>query len=103
MISLGTLAGGWRIVHTMGHKITQLNTMRGCAAETGAALIICVATYYGIPVSTTQTVTGAIAGVGLVKGLQGTQWPMLKLILLSWLITIPSSGLIAAFISYFLA
>lgn len=94
-ISLGTLAGGWRIVRTMGTKITHLNTMRGCAAETGAAAIIFASTIYGVPVSTTQTVTGAIAGVGLVNGMQGTHWPILKLIFLSWLLTIPATALIA--------
>lgn len=96
VISLGTLAGGWRIVHTMGTKITDLNPMRGCAAETGAAAMIFVATECGIPVSTTHTVTGAIAGVGLIKGLAGTHWPILKRIFLSWLFTIPAAGMVAA-------
>lgn len=100
MISLGTLAGGWRIVHTMGTRITELNTLRGCAAETGAAIIICAATNYGIPVSTTQTVTGSIAGVGLMHGLKGTQWPMLKLIFIAWLLTMPASGLSAMLIMW---
>ena len=94
-ISLGTLAGGWRIVNTMGTKITKLNTMRGCTAETSAAAIIFAATAFGVPVSTTQTVTGAIAGVGLVNGLKGTHWPMIRLILLSWLFTIPAAGLLS--------
>ena len=96
MISLGTLTGGWRIVETMGTKITKLNTLRGCTAEASAALIIFVATEWGIPVSTTQTVTGSIAGVGLANGLKGTDWSMMRVILLSWLFTIPSAGLIAA-------
>ncbi|AHE68417.1 inorganic phosphate transporter [Legionella oakridgensis] len=96
VISLGTLAGGWRIVHTMGNKITKLNTMKGCIAETGAASIIFVSTEFGIPVSTTQTVTGAIAGVGLTTGLKGTHWPVLGKIYLSWLLTIPAAGMIAA-------
>lgn len=95
MISLGTLAGGWRIVRTMGTKITQLNTMRGCAAETGAAAIIFAATEFGVPVSTTQTVTGSIAGVGLINSKSQTHWPMLRLIFFSWLLTIPTTGLIA--------
>ena len=94
-ISLGTLAGGWRIVNTMGTKITKLNTMRGCTAETSAAAIIFAATEFGVPVSTTQTVTGAIAGVGLVNGLKGTHWPMIRLILLSWLFTIPAAALLS--------
>jgi PiT family inorganic phosphate transporter len=96
VISLGTLAGGWRIVNTMGTKITDLNTLRGCTAETSAAAIIFAATDFGIPVSTTQTVTGAIAGVGLVKGLGGTHWPMIRRILLSWVFTFPAAGLLAA-------
>lgn len=96
VISLGTLAGGWRIVHTMGTKITELNTMKGCAAETGAALTIFAATELGIPVSTTHTVTGSIAGVGLDGGVYGTHWNVVKYIFLSWLFTIPSAALIAA-------
>ncbi|KTD61249.1 inorganic phosphate transporter [Legionella spiritensis] len=96
IIALGTLAGGWRIVHTMGTKITKLNTMRGCAAETGAAIMIFAATEYGIPVSTTHTVTGSIAGVGVVNGFSGTYWPLLYRIFLSWLLTVPVAGFIAA-------
>jgi inorganic phosphate transporter, PiT family len=96
VISLGTLVGGWRIVHTMGHKITELNTLRGCSAETSAAAIIYAATEFGIPVSTTQTVTGSIAGVGIVNGFKGTRWPTIRLILLSWIFTLPAAGLVAA-------
>jgi PiT family inorganic phosphate transporter len=95
MISLGTLAGGWRIVKTMGTKITKLNTMRGSVAESGAAAIIFVATILGVPVSTTQTVTGSIAGVGLINGLHGTHWPMIRLIAISWLLTIPAAALVS--------
>lgn len=102
MISLGTLTGGWRIVRTMGTKITPLNTLNGCAAETGAAAIIFAATDFGIPVSTTQTVTGAIAGVGLIHGLGGTQWSTLKTIFLSWLLTIPAAGLVSGLIIFFM-
>lgn len=100
MIALGTLTGGWRIVKTMGQKITKLNTMRGCSAETGAMLAIFAATEYGVPVSTTQTVTGAIAGVGLIKGLSGACWPMLRLIFFSWFVTMPITGIIAAFVMW---
>ncbi|WED42889.1 inorganic phosphate transporter [Legionella cardiaca] len=96
VISLGTLVGGWRIVHTMGTKITELNPMRGCAAETGAAIMIFTATQYGIPVSTTHTVTGAIAGVGIFNGITGTHWVVLRRIFLSWLLTIPAAALVAA-------
>ena len=94
-IALGTLMGGWRIVRTLGTQITPLNTLRGCAAETGAAAIIFAATDFGIPVSTTQTVTGAITGVGLLKGLNSVYWPMLRVIFISWVLTIPAAGLIA--------
>lgn len=100
VISLGTLFGGWRIVHTMGTKITALNTMRGCAAETGSALAIFAATEYGVPVSTTQTITGGIAGTGLVNGIKGTHWPMLRIIFVSWIITIPATATLAGFIMY---
>ena len=96
VIALGTLAGGWRIVHTMGVKITKLNTMKGCAAETGAALTIFAATECGIPVSTTHTVTGAIAGVGLLSGIDGTHWRILRRIFLSWLLTIPATAMVSA-------
>jgi PiT family inorganic phosphate transporter len=95
-ISLGTLFGGWRIVHTMGTKITTLDNLHGCAAQTAAALIILAATGSGIPVSTTQTVTGAIAGTGLLSELGGTQWPMVRIIFASWLLTIPATSLFAA-------
>jgi PiT family inorganic phosphate transporter len=100
IISLGTLSGGWRIVNTMGKKITDLNPMRGCAAETGAALMIFAATQCGIPVSTTQTVTGSIAGVGLVNGMRGTYWPILRHIFLAWLFTMPAAGVVAAAIIF---
>jgi len=93
VISLGTLAGGWRIVHTMGTKITPINTLRGCTAETGAAMVIFAATEYGIPVSTTHTVTGAVAGVGLMD--ERTNWRILRRIFCSWLLTIPAAALVA--------
>lgn len=96
VISLGTLAGGWRIVHTLGQKITPLTTMHGCAAESGAALVIYLCTLFGIPVSTTQTVTGSIAGSGILGGLKHLNWSILYRIYLSWLLTVPASALIAA-------
>ena len=96
VISLGTFAGGWRIVHTMGTQITKLNSMRGCAAECGAASIIFIATQCGVPVSTTQTVTGSIAGVGLIHGWKGTHWPILRRIFSAWLLTVPAAGSVAA-------
>lgn len=98
VIALGTLSGGWRIVHTMGKKITNLNTLRGCCAETGAAMVIFTATNFGLPVSTTYIVTGAIAGVGISQSFWGTQWSIMKTIVLTWILTIPATALIAAMI-----
>jgi len=95
VISLGTLAGGWRIIHTMGTKITELNPLKGSAAETGAALTIFAATEFGVPVSTTHTVTGAIAGSGLVSGIGGAHWKVLRRIFLSWLLTIPAAAIVS--------
>lgn len=92
VIALGTLIGGWRIVHTLGHKITKLTPMRGCCAETGAALTLFLATDLGIPVSTTHTITGAITGVGL----RNVQWSVVRRIIWAWIFTIPASGIIAA-------
>ena len=103
MIALGTLTGGYRIMKTLGTKITKLNTLRGCGAETAAMVVIFSATGHGVPVSTTQTVTGAIAGVGLVQGLSGTCWPMLKLIFFSWFVTMPVTGGIAALLVWLIA
>lgn len=96
VISMGTLAGGWRIVHTMGTKITKLDTMKGCAAESGAALTLFLATHFGIPVSTTHTVTGSITGVGLLQGINKTHRKVLKRIFFSWLLTLPASAIVAA-------
>lgn len=95
-LSLGTLFGGWRIVHTLGTQITALNSFKGCMAETASAFIILVATEQGVPVSTTHTVTGSIAGVGLMEGLSGSAWLVLRKICLAWALTIPAAGLIAA-------
>lgn len=96
VIALGTLAGGWRIVNTMGKKITHLNTLRGSCAEAGAAMVIFAATDFGVPVSTTHTVTGSIAGVGLSQSFWGVQWSMMHKIFLTWTLTIPATAIIAA-------
>ena len=98
VIALGTLSGGWRIMHVMGKKITNLNSRRGCCAETGAAIVIFAATDLGVPVSTTHIVTGAIAGVGLSQGFWRTQWSIMLKIFLTWALTIPVTALIAAMI-----
>lgn len=97
-IALGTLTGGWRIVKTMGTKITTLNPIRGCAAETGAALAILAATEFGVPVSTTQTVAGSIAGVGLFYSARQLNWSTIRSMLISWLITLPVTASMAAII-----
>jgi PiT family inorganic phosphate transporter len=95
-ISLGTLAGGWRIIHTMGSKITKLQPVGGFAAETGAAIAIFTATHFGIPVSTTHAITGAIVGVGSTRRLSAVRWGIAGRIVWAWLLTIPMAALIGA-------
>ncbi|MGE0282326.1 MAG: anion permease [Rhizobiaceae bacterium] len=96
MLALGTLFGGWRIVHTMGSKITRLNPMQGFCAETGGAITLFGATYLGIPVSTTHTITGAIIGVGAARRVSAVRWGIAGNIVWAWIITIPATALIAA-------
>src|SRR5207249_1774348 len=95
-IGLGTLAGGWRIIHTMGSKITKLQPVGGFAAETGAALSILIATQIGVPVSTTHAITGSIVGVGATRRLSAVRWGIAGQIVWAWLLTIPAAFLIAA-------
>jgi PiT family inorganic phosphate transporter len=95
-IGLGTLFGGWRIIHTMGSKITKLQPVGGFAAETGAAVAIFTATAFGIPVSTTHAITGAIVGVGATRRLSAVRWGVAGQILWAWLLTIPAAGIIGA-------
>jgi PiT family inorganic phosphate transporter len=95
-MAAGTLAGGWRIVNTMGSKITRLTPMQGCCAETGGSIMLFAATELGIPVSTTHTITGCIIGVGAAKRLSAVRWSVAKEIVTAWIITIPAAGLIAA-------
>jgi PiT family inorganic phosphate transporter len=95
-IGLGTLSGGWRIIKTMGTKITKLQPMGGFAAETGAALAIYTATAMGTGISTTHTITGAIVGVGSTKRLSAVRWGVAGQIVWAWLLTIPASALIGA-------
>jgi len=101
-MGLGTLFGGWRIVKTMGSKITRLTPMQGFCAETGGAITLFMATWLGVPVSTTHTITGAIIGVGAAKRISAVRWNVANNIVMAWLITIPASGLIAA-LCYFAA
>ena len=100
-ISLGTLFGGWRIVYTMGSRITKLRPMGGFAAETGGALAIQIATHFGIPVSTTHTITGSIVGVGATNRFSAVRWGLASRIVWAWVLTIPAAGLMAA-LSYWL-
>jgi len=95
-ISLGTLFGGWRIVHTMGSRITKLRPIGGFAAETGGALAIQLATHWGIPVSTTHTITGSIVGVGATSRLSAVRWGIAGRIVWAWVLTIPAAALMAA-------
>jgi PiT family inorganic phosphate transporter len=95
-ISFGTLAGGWRIIHTMGSKITKLQPVNGFAAETGAAIAVATATHFGIPVSTTHAITGSIVGVGATKRLSAVRWGVAGQIVWAWLLTIPAAAAIGA-------
>lgn len=101
-IALGTLSGGWRIVHTVGSKITKLVPMGGFAAETAGAVTLFASSLLGIPVSTTHTITGAIAGIGSVRSKRAVNWGVAKGIVWAWVLTIPCSAGIAALV-YFIA
>ncbi|TMA56475.1 MAG: inorganic phosphate transporter [Deltaproteobacteria bacterium] len=94
-ISLGTLSGGWRIVHTMGSRITRLQPIGGFAAEAAGAITLFSAAHFGIPVSTTHTITGAIVGVGSLRRLRSVRWNVAGRIVWAWVLTIPASALIA--------
>jgi PiT family inorganic phosphate transporter len=95
-MGLGTLVGGWRIVHTMGSKITRLTPMQGFCAETGGAITLFAATYLGVPVSTTHTITGSIVGVGAARRVSAVRWNIAGGIVYAWIITIPATALLAA-------
>jgi inorganic phosphate transporter, PiT family len=95
-IALGTLSGGWRIVKTLGHRITALKPVGGFAAETAAAISLYLATFLGIPVSTTHTITGAIVGVGSTRRLSAVRWGVAGRIVWAWVLTIPAAGVVAA-------
>jgi inorganic phosphate transporter, PiT family len=96
-MGLGTLLGGWRIVRTMGSKITRLTPMQGFCAETGGAITLFGATYLGIPVSTTHTITGAIIGVGAAHKVSAVRWNVASNIVIAWVITLPAAASMAAF------
>jgi PiT family inorganic phosphate transporter len=96
VIALGTLFGGWRIVKTMGMRITKLKPVGGFCAETGGAITLFIATGFGIPVSTTHTITGAIIGVGATRKLSAVRWGVAERIVWAWVLTIPCSAFLAA-------
>ncbi|MDE2183661.1 MAG: inorganic phosphate transporter [Alphaproteobacteria bacterium] len=100
-MALGTLCGGWRIVKTMGSRITHLSPFQGVCAETAGSITLFLATGLGIPVSTTHTITGAIVGVGAAKRASAVRWNVAKDIVIAWFITMPAAGAIGAF-AYFL-
>ncbi|WP_027052596.1 inorganic phosphate transporter [Mesorhizobium erdmanii] len=95
-LALGTLFGGWRIVHTMGSKITRLNPMQGFCAETGGAITLFAATWLGVPVSTTHTITGAIIGVGAARRVSAVRWGIAGNIVIAWIVTLPTTAAISA-------
>lgn len=99
-LALGTLLGGWRIVHTMGSKITRLNPMQGFCAETGGAITLFAATWLGVPVSTTHTITGAIIGVGAARRVSAVRWGIAGNIVIAWIVTLPATAAISA-LAYF--
>jgi len=96
-IALGTMSGGWRIVKTMGQKVAKLKPVDGFCAESGAAIMLFVSTAFGIPVSTTHTITGSIVGIGSLKRMSAVRWGVAGNIVWAWVLTIPCSALISAF------
>jgi len=102
-IALGTMAGGWRIVKTMGMKLTKLQPFGGACAETAAAASLFISARLGIPVSTTHTITGAIVGVGAIRRLSAVRWGIARRVLWAWVLTIPMSGVIGALSYYVIA
>jgi inorganic phosphate transporter, PiT family len=99
-IALGTLFGGWRIVKTMGQRITKLKPFEGFSAETAGALTLFGATHFGIPVSTTHTITGSIIGVGAIKRISAVKWGVTTKIFWAWILTIPCTAILGALIYY---
>jgi PiT family inorganic phosphate transporter len=95
-ISLGTAAGGWRIIRTMGSKVVKLDPVHGFAAETTAASIIFTASHFGMPVSTTHVISSAILGVGSTGRLSAVRWGVARSIVTAWILTLPAAGLMAA-------
>ncbi|KAF2519199.1 inorganic phosphate transporter [Flavobacterium salilacus subsp. salilacus] len=103
MIALGTMSGGWKIVKTMGTKITKVTSLEGVAAETAGAITLYTAEHFGIPVSTTHTITGSIIGVGITKRVSAVRWGVTISLLWAWILTIPVSAVIAALLYYIIS
>jgi PiT family inorganic phosphate transporter len=97
-ISLGTMSGGWKIVKTMGTKITKVTALEGVSAETAGAFTLGITEHFGIPVSTTHTITGSIIGVGLTKRVSAVRWGVTYSLIWAWVLTIPVSATLAALV-----
>lgn len=95
-MALGTSAGGWRIIKTMGHKIIRLEPVHGFAAETSAAIVLSIASHFGMPVSTTHVISGSIFGVGSSKRMSAVRWGVAQNMVTAWILTLPASALVAA-------
>lgn len=95
-MAIGTYSGGWRIIRTLGSKVIKLDPIHGFGAETSAASIILLATHFGIPVSTTHTITSSIMGVGATRRFSAVRWGVAGNIMTAWVLTLPASGLLAA-------
>jgi inorganic phosphate transporter, PiT family len=95
-MALGTLLGGWRIVRTMGSRITRLHPVQGFCAEAGGAATLFIATAFGVPVSTTHTITGAIVGVGAARKVSAVRWNVATDVVIAWVLTMPAAALIGA-------
>ena len=103
VIALGTLSGGWKIVKTMGSKITKVNAFEGVVAESAGAITLFLTEHFKIPVSTTHTITGSIIGVGVTKRVSAVRWGVTVKLLWAWILTIPVSAILAAFLYYILS
>jgi PiT family inorganic phosphate transporter len=102
-IGLGTLTGGWRIIETMGTRITKLNQHQGFSASTGGSIMLFAASWFGIPVSTTHTITGCVIGAGAARRASAVRWGVAKSVMIAWIITIPASAIVAALFYYLIS
>jgi len=102
-IGLGTLTGGWRIIETMGTRITKLNQHQGFSASTGGSIMLFAASWFGIPVSTTHTITGCVIGAGAARRASAVRWGVARSVMIAWIITIPASAIVAALFYYLIS